>query len=354
MGKSESLRDREERVNSRQRFCAACRSEKIDRPPVWLMRQAGRYLPEYAQLRASHSFWEMVRTPSLAAEVTLQPIRRFGMDAAILFSDILIALAALGIKIKYEDGGPSISPRTRSVADLHALREVDPYQAFDYVGEAVERVRQELHPQTAVIGFAGAPFTLAAYLVAGGPSKDVYELKVLASREPRLYTDLAGRIAEVVAGLLRLQARAGVDALQIFDTWSLHLSPEDYAELALPYTARVIASLADLKVPIILYVRNAAGHLGAAAGSGCQVLSVDGSIRLTEARARLASNIALQGNFDPALLAAPAERIRARVREAIAALDGTGYIVNLGQGVMPETPLEGVAAFVNAVREEAT
>ena len=338
-------------MNSRERMLAACRSEPRDRSPVWLMRQAGRYLPEYQRLRARHGFWDMVRTPDLAVEASLQPIRRFGMDAAILFSDILVALDALGVEVRYEEGGPVISPRVRTAADLAALKPAVAAQAFDYIAEAMKCLCSAVHPQQAVIGFAGAPFTLAAYLVEGGPSRDVPQLKSLAYRDPQLYDAIASRMAETVVRLLRVQAEAGADVLQLFDTWAGLLSPEDYRAFALPYTRRVIENLSDLHVPVILYVRNAAGILEDAAASGCSVLSIDGSIGLSTARARLNPGIALQGNFDPALLFAPAERIRGGVRAGTASAGRPGYIVNLGQGVHRDTPVEGVEAFVSAVQE---
>ena len=311
------------------------------------MRQAGRYLPEYREVRARHTFWEMVRTPALAAEVTFQPIRRYGMDAAILFSDILVVPDAMGITVKYDDGPPKLSPLVRGVADLKLLKTVKADEAFAYVGEAMQLLCKELHPQTAVIGFAGAPFTLAAYMVEGGPSKDVHDLKVMALKEPGLYAEIAGRITDVVIDLLKLQVRAGADVVQVFDTWALHLSPDQYAELALPYTRRVVSEVSTLGVPVIAYARNAAGLLDEVARTGCQVISVDNTIRLTDARRRLDPKIGLQGNLDIALLSGPADVIKATVR----AMKGTPYIVNLGHGVVPETPTEGVAAFVDAVRE---
>jgi len=339
-------------MNGRERMLAACRGHEVDRPPVWLMRQAGRYLPEYRELRSRHGFWEMIRTPELAVEATLQPIRRFPVDAAILFCDILVVLDAMGIGVRYEEGGPVLSPQVRTAEGLAALKDVDRLSAFSYVSEAIDQLCRELHPRCAVIGFAGAPFTLAAYLIEGGPARDVSVLKALAYRDPKLYDSIASLIAGVVIELLRVQAKAGADIVQLFDTWAAHLSPDDYRTLALPYSRRVIAGLADLEVPVILYIRNAAGLLEEAAESGCHVLSVDGSLRLSDARRRLEGRISLQGNFDPALLQAPPDLIRRTVRAGVDAMRGTGYIVNLGQGLRPDTPLEGVEAFVRAVSEE--
>lgn len=338
-------------MNSRERFLAACQNETVDRPPVWLMRQAGRYLPEYRALREKHNFWDMVKTPELAVEATLQPIRRYDMDAGILFSDILVVLDAMGVDVRYEEGGPVLNPHVKSADEFKKLRSSVNTSAFEYMGKAVEGLCRELHPGHAVIGFAGAPFTLAAYLVEGGPSKQVTALKTLAYRQPGLYMDIANSIADIVAGLLKVQIEAGADVVQIFDTWAAHLSPDEYAELALPYTKKVVEQLAGLKVPVIVYIRNAAGLLEEAAKSGCDLISIDSTLRLKDARKRLDRRIGLQGNFDPALLTAPADIIRTRVGEAITDMRGTGYIVNLGQGLMPSSPVEGVAEFVKAVKE---
>ncbi len=338
-------------MNGRERMIAACRGEAVDRPPVWLMRQAGRHLPEYNKLRGAHSFWEMVRTPELAAEVTLQPIRRYGMDAAVVFSDILIVLEAMGAEVRFETGGPVIAEPVVSRAALERLLPVDAEASFDYLDKALRILCRELHPETAVIGFAGAPFTLAAYLVEGRSSKDVRNLKALAYNDPQLARDILTRLAGVVSDLLLLQVRAGADVVQLFDTWAGYLSPEDYETLSLPYNRMIVDNLREAGVPVILYLRNAAGHLEAAATSGCQVLSVDSSLRLAEARRRLPATVGLQGNLDPAELLGPPERIRQRVRSLIEDAAGGGYVVNLGQGVTPDVPIAGVEALVAAVRE---
>lgn len=339
-------------MNCRDRMLAACINEPVDRPPIWLMRQAGRYLPEYQALKAKHDFWELMRTPKLSVEVALQPVNLFGMDAAILFSDILVVLDAMGLEVEYLAGGPKVSPMVQTPADLAHLSTVSAEEKFDYIGEALERLCEEVQPERAVIGFAGAPLTLASYLIDGGSSRDLRKLKAMAYREPALYRDILSQITEVVTDLLVLQSRAGADVLQLFDTWSGYLSPRDYEELALPYVKQVIDGLAKLGKPTILYVRNAAGILEAAASSGCSVLSIDHSLRLSEARDRLSPPLALQGNLDPAELAAPPERIRSRVRKMTQDMKGRGYIVNLSQGLNPDTPVEGVQTFVQAVQEQ--
>jgi len=317
---------------------------------VWLMRQAGRYLPEYQKLREKASFWHMVRTPDLAVEATLQPIRRFGMDAAILFSDILPLLSAMGVEVRYTDGGPVIHPPVRARGDLARLRPVDAQLHLDYVGETVRLLAGKLHPDVALIGFAGAPLTLAAYLVEGRASRDLQQIKALAYNQPELAHELLSLLADAVYDLLRFQIDCGVDAVQVFDTWAGLLSPEDYGELALPYARRVVERARKLGKPVILYVRGAAAILEDAASSGCDVLSVDTSIRIQDARERLGPKVGLQGNMDPAELFSPPERIGERVRRLINATGGRGHILNLGQGVPPEAPVEGVSAFVRGVQ----
>lgn len=337
------------KLTSRERLVAACHSRPVDRPPVWLMRQAGRYLPEYRQIRSGHAFWEMVRTPQLAAEITLQPVRRFGMDAAILFSDILVVLEAMGAQVQFAQGGPQIKHLVQDSKDLSLLR--SRYSSdFAYMGEALERVCSVLHPHTAVIGFAGAPFTLAAYLICGGPAQGIDALTRLASQDFQLYDQIAGWIANIVTELLLLQIKAGADAVQLFDTWSLHLNSQEYRTLALPYSQRVLARIAETGVPAILYVRNSANLISLAAESGCLVVSIDSSISLQKAHESLPEHIALQGNYDPQLFHLPPEHIRQEVQRTIRNTHERGYIVNVGQGLPPHTPIEGVAAFIEAVQ----
>jgi len=339
-------------MSGRERMIAACRGDVVDRPPVWLMRQAGRHLPEYNELREQHGFWDMVRTPELAAAVTLQPVRRYGMDAAVVFSDILIVLEAMGAGVRFVNGrGPVIDEPVNNRAALERMRPVVAEQDFGFLAETLGILGRELHPDTALVGFAGAPFTLAAYLVEGQSSRDVRNLKALAYNDPQLARDIFDRLTRVVSDLLLLQVRAGVDVVQLFDTWAGYLSPEDYRELSLPWTRAIVERLRETGVPVILYLRNAAGHLEAAAESGCQVLSVDSSLRLADARRRLPASVGLQGNLDPAELLGPPERIRRRVRSLIDDAAGGGYVVNLGQGVTPDVPIAGVEALVSAVRE---
>jgi uroporphyrinogen decarboxylase len=338
-------------MDSLERLLAACDSKPVDRPPVWLMRQAGRYLPEYRELRKLHEFWEMMRDPELAAEVTMQPVRRFGVDAAILFSDILIVLDAMGVEVRYKKGGPVIHPLINDESGVTRLETVDADKQFAYLAETIDRLTDQLHPQAGLIGFTGAPFTLASYLIQKGPSKDLTALKKLATKRPEVYREILERICDVVVDLLRLQARAGADMLQIFDTWSGKLNLEEYQELAQPYSQRVIERLTDLKIPVTLYIRNAGELAKAAASTGCRVLSIDNTISIGEARAQLGNGLALQGNYDPARLKGDPAVIRQEVQAMIDSVHGSGLIVNLGQGLTPDTPVVGVEAFVTAVKE---
>ena len=335
---------------SKDRFMAACRGEKVDRPPVWLMRQAGRYLPEYREIKKDHSFWDIVRSPNLAFEVSMQPLNRFEVDAAIVFSDILIVLDSMGASVSYDDGGPSICPMVRHYGDCVRLSPVDATMAFDYVGDTVRALAHRLHPDKAVIGFAGAPFTLASYLVEQGPNRSLENILAMYTEQRSLYEEIIAQISDVIVDLLALQVEAGADVVQIFDTWAGKLDLDQYVDMALPAVKRVIERTRKLDVPVIMYSRNSKHLLEAAASSGCDVLSIDCSLSLEEARARLGPGLPLQGNMDPAILKKPADEIKRAVTEMIRAMEGTGYIVNLGQGLVPDIPVEGVEAFVDAVR----
>ncbi len=338
-------------LSSRERMLAACRGQDVDRPPVWLMRQAGRYLPEYLAVRAEHSFWEVVRNPELAVEVTLQPLRRYAVDASIVFCDILVIPEAMGAGVVYGKGGPTMTRSFGGEDDLARLADVDVAHTLDYVGGAVRLLAEHVHPERALIGFAGAPLTLASYLVEGGPSKDVRHLKALAYHDPDMARRLLTGLADKVADLLRLQVEAGADIVQVFDSWAGLLTPDDYEALALPAVQRVFARIADLDVPKILYLRGAASHLRAAASAGADVLSIDQTIRLDQARAILGPDVPLQGNMDAAELLGPHERIRAQVHAQAEQTGGRGWIANLGQGLVPDIPPEAVGAYVDAVVE---
>ncbi len=341
-------REKEFSMNSRERFLAACRCKEVDRPPVWLMRQAGRYLPEYRELRARHSFWQMMREPELAVKVTLQPLERYDMDAAILFSDILTVQDALGFSVEYESSGPRITPLVTGAGVLDGLGLGD--DAFGFVRQIVSRLAERLHPEKALIGFAGAPFTLAAYCVERGPQKSVKHLLELADEQPEVYERLLELLSEAVERLCRIQVEAGADAVQLFDTWAGKLDGRRYSELAAPWTKRLVERLKGTGVPVIVYLRNCGELVELAAACGPDVVSVDDSISLPEARRRIGTAMAIQGNFSPSLLFEDAGVIRKAVHEGIESAGSAGYIVNLGQGLTPDVPPEGVGAFVEAVK----
>ena len=339
-------------MRGRERFLAACRRERVDRPPVWIMRQAGRYLPEYLALRSDHPFTEVCSTPELALEVALQPLRRFPLDATIVFSDILVIPDALGQRVEYPDGGPQLRPPLGEIFDPDALEADDERGVLEPAYRAIGLLREAVGEDQAVLGFAGAPFSLATYMIHGGSSRNHEGLKGLMYRDPARVDALLERIADTVADPQLRQVEAGADAVQLFDTWAGVLSPDDYARFALPPTRRVLERLAGSGAVRILYVGGVAGLVEQAASAGADVLSVDWRIDLAEVARRTGDGLVLQGNLDPVELYGPAERIRSRVR---AIHDGlgrpTGHVFNLGHGILPTTPVDGAAAFVDAVRE---
>jgi len=333
-------------TNRKELFLRACRSEPVERVPVWMMRQAGRYLPDYRAVRQKHAFLEVCKTPELAVEVSLQPFRTVGVDAVIVFSDILIPAEAMGVEVELTDSGPVITHPIREVSQVEALRVFDPEQDTGFVAEAIRRLCRELGPEVPVLGFAGAPWTLACYMVEGQAKDGFATPKQMMYHEPRVLRALLEKIARATAGYLKAQIAAGVAAVQVFDTWAGELSRRDYQEFALPATQLLIAELSPGAVPVILYTK-ASDHLLRDVGqAGASVLSVDWRVDLAELRQRLGGRIALQGNVDPCVLLGPAEGIRRAVREAIEKTGGVGHILNLGHGILPSTPVENARAFV--------
>ncbi len=335
---------------SRQRFIAACKGENVDRPPVWIMRQAGRTLPEYRALRERHGFIETTKTPALAAEVTLQPVRRFPLDAAIIFSDILVVPEAMGLSVAYEPK-LSLSPKVETAADAESLKCEGAAAALGYVPDAMKIVRSELGGEKALIGFAGAPFTVASYMIEGGGSKSFPSTKRMMFREPQAFGALLAKIADVSAEYLAMQVEAGADAVQLFDSWAGELSRAEFDRFALPSVQAITARHAREHpgTPVIYYVNGVGNVLESAAKSGASVLGIDWRISLGEVRRRLGGGIALQGNLDPGVLFAEPDEIKRRTSAMLAETCGKGHIANLGHGVAPETPLEGIEAFVSAV-----
>ena len=335
-----------ESLNRKELFLRACRSQPVERVPVWMMRQAGRYLPEYREVRAKHTFLEVCKTPDLAAEVSLQPFRRLGVDAVIVFSDILIPAEAMGMKLELNDAGPQLPEPIRSAAQVDALRIFDPERETGFLLEAIRRLCRELGPEVPVLGFAAAPWTLACYMVEGRTREGFATVKAFAHAKPRVFRALLEKIARVTAQYLRAQIAAGAAAVQLFDTWCGELSAPDYAEFALPATQQLISELNAGDTPVILYTKGSNHLMDSVAKAGADVLSVDWRVELAALRAKLGPGVALQGNVDPALLLGPAEDIRHAVREVIGKTGGIGHILNLGHGILPSTPVDNARVFI--------
>jgi len=330
-------------------FLRACRGETTERTPLWMMRQAGRYLPEYREVRKTVSFLELCKTPKLAAEVTIQPIRRFGFDAAILFSDLLVPLEAMGLAVEFTDEGPRLPEPIRTPADLGRVARFDPEARTGFVLETITAVRRELDA-TPLIGFAGAPFTVATYAIEGKTSKTFSETKGFFYRHPDDARRLLALIAEATRDYLLAQIRAGAQAVQLFDSWVGVLSAEDFERYALPPTAALVAELRASGVPVIYFGNGAAAILDRVARVGADVYGVDWRLPIDEARARLGGAAAIQGNLDPAVLLGPIDEIERRAREVVRRGGKRGHVFNLGHGITPDVPLEAVTALVAAVR----
>ncbi|MHB8318899.1 MAG: uroporphyrinogen decarboxylase [Acidimicrobiales bacterium] len=333
-------------------FLLACRRERVPRTPVWFMRQAGRSLPEYRKRRGAGTLLEAIHDPELAAELTLQPVRRYGVDAAILFSDIVVPLDAIGFGVDVVQGhGPVVERPFRSSSDLSRLRELEPGVDVPYVIETVEAVVRELDGTSIpLIAFAGAPFTVASYLIEGGPSRTFGRVKALMHSDPRTWGELTSRLAELAGSFLRAQVESGARAIQLFDSWAGSLSPVEYERYALPATSQVIESVRDLDVPIVVFGVGTGELLALMASSGADVVGVDWRVPLDEARRRVGSNHAVQGNLDPSICLAPWSVVE---KEALLVLDQAGeepgHIFNLGHGVLPETDPGILHALVDLV-----
>jgi uroporphyrinogen decarboxylase len=338
-------------VNSRDRFLAACACRPLDRPPVWIMRQAGRYLPEYRDLKARHGFLTLVRTPELAAEVSLQPVRRFAFDAAILFSDILVISEALGLPYAFRDeGGIAIAGRLESRAGIEALApEGAVPERLDYVAQALALLKRELAGSRALLGFGGSPWTLATYMVEGGSSADFARVKGLFYEDRASFDLLLGKLSAALIAYFRMQIAAGADALQIFDSWGGAVAGGDYEAASLRWIRQIVEAMPP-DFPIIVFGKGTGPHLIDQAFTGARVLSIDASNELASVRRSLPENIAVQGNLDPVILnttPAIARREAIRILEAMRGCDG--HIFNLGHGILPQGRIECVEAMVEAV-----
>ncbi|AIF49234.1 uroporphyrinogen decarboxylase [Dyella japonica] len=338
------------------RFLRALRREPTDTTPVWVMRQAGRYLPEYRATRArAGSFMALAQSPELACEVTLQPLERFELDAAILFSDILTIPDAMGLGLSFAHGeGPQFAHPVRTKADIEKLAVPDMDGELRYVMDAVRLIRQELHGRVPLIGFSGSPWTLACYMVEGQGSRDFARLKAMCWSEPTLAHRLLDTLAQAVAAYLIAQAEAGAQALMVFDTWGGLLGPAPFREFSLRHMAQVVEALkahpASRELPVILFSKGAGRHLSAMADTGCAALGVDWTIDLADARQAVAGRVALQGNLDPAILLADPDVIRREVRRVLDSYgDHPGHVFNLGHGITPEVNPEHVKVLVDEV-----
>jgi len=333
------------------RFLDACRRKPVDAAPVWLMRQAGRYMAEYRALREKYSILELIKTPELAAEVTMQPINAFDLDAAIIFADILPPLETMGLPLSFEKGvGPIIHNPLRSPADIEALRLGDPRAGLAFTLNAIRLTRQELAGRVPLIGFSGAPFTLACYAIEGGSSRNFVLAKSLMYAQPQAWHQLMDKLSTLVGEYLFAQAQAGAQVLQLFDSWVGALSPADYREYVLPYSPRAIQRAKESGAPVIHFGVATSGMLPLIKEAGGDVIGVDWRIEIGRAARILGDDVAVQGNLDPLTLFAPLPVLKKRVTEIVAQMKNRpGFIFNLGHGILPDTPVENVAALVDFV-----
>jgi uroporphyrinogen decarboxylase len=339
-------------MSAESTFLRACRGKPVERVPVWFMRQAGRALPEYRKIRGEGSILDAIRTPDLATEITLQPVRRYGVDAAVLYSDIVVPVAAIGFGVDVAPGtGPVVEHPFRTRADLDRLRPLEPEADTPYVLETVRNLVASLGP-TPLIGFAGAPFTVASYLIEGGPSRTYAHTKALMHGDPELWQELMDRLATIAIASLRSQIEAGASAVQVFDSWAGALSPPDYERFVLPASRKVFAGVADLGAPRIHFGVGTGELLALMRDAGPEVVGVDWRVPLDEARRRIGPDHAVQGNLDPAVLGAPWPVVAEQVADVLRRNGGRpGHVFNLGHGVLPDTDPDVLTRVVELVHE---
>jgi len=339
-------------LTRKELFLRAARCEAVPRLPVWMMRQAGRYLPEYREIRARHSFLEVCKTPDLAVEVSMQPFRRLGVDAIIIFSDILIPAEAMGLPLELEDKGPNLPEPVRTEGDVRKLHIFDPEVETGFLMEALRRCVKQAGPEVPVLGFAASPWTLACYMVEGRTKEGFATVKSFLYGEPKVFRELLHKIAQATVLYLKAQIAAGVSAVQLFDTWCGELDLHDYTEFVLPAVREIIAGLGN-KVPVIYYTKASHHLLPAIVKADANVLSVDWRVPLAELRQLAGPRVALQGNLDPAVLFAPAAKIRQATLDIAAELSGHGHILNLGHGILQHTPVENAQLFIHTGQQAA-
>jgi uroporphyrinogen decarboxylase len=327
------------------------KGEQVERVPVWMMRQAGRYLPEYRVLREKYGFFERCQTPELACEITLQPVDIVGVDAAILFSDILVVPQAMGLEVQLiESKGPVLPDPIKNTNDLARIRVPYVHETLQYVFDAIQLIKKELNGRVPLIGFAGAPWTLLCYMVQGKGSKTFDEAKIFCYTQPETAHALLQMITDTTIAYLKAQVKAGVDVVQIFDSWGGLLSPDDFENISLKYIRQIVAALKD-EVPVIIFAKGAWHSLTSMAATGAQGLGIDWCITPAMARELAGPNVALQGNFDPAKLLAPIPVIQKEVQKMLDAFGGQRHIANLGHGILPNVPVDHARAFVDTVKE---
>jgi len=332
-------------------FLEACRGEEVAYTPVWIMRQAGRYLPQYQAVRSQIDFLTLCKTPELAAKVTLQPVEVLGVDAAILFSDILIPVEAMGMRLSFSDKqGPLLSEPIRNKSAVERLIVPDTEEDMPYTIETIKILRRELEQKVPLIGFSGAPFTLATYMIEGGTSKNFLHTKKMMFQHNGVFSYLMEKLTEMVISYLTAQIKAGAQAVQLFDTWAGVLTPIDYKNLILPYIKKITAELKKQEVPLIYFVNNCAGILKEVKKSGADVIGIDWRIDLGDAIKRLGKKTVVQGNLDPCALFLSQEELEERIKDVLWKGEAAkGHIFNLGHGILPDTPVENVIAMVEAV-----
>ena len=337
----------------RTRFIDACHHKPVDATPIWLMRQAGRYMPEYRKLRETYGILDLIKTPEMAVEVTMQPIHAFDLDAAIIFADILPLLEGMGLNLEFIKGtGPVIDNPIRQTADIEQLREPDPRESLAFTLEAIKLARQALVGKVPLIGFSGAPFTLACYAIEGGASRNFTRAKTLMYEQPRAWHQLMEKLTTLVGNYLFAQAEAGAQVLQVFDSWVGALSPVDYREFVMPYSAKAIRRAQESRCPVIHFGTNTSGILPLIKESGGDVIGVDWRIDISDARQILGQDVAIQGNLDPVQLFAPVPVLKDRAKMILDQMaDDPAFIFNLGHGILPTTPMEHVAELIHFVHD---
>jgi uroporphyrinogen decarboxylase len=344
--------DRPEAAEALPLLVRAARREPVERRPVWFMRQAGRSLPEYRQIRERYDLFQICQQPELCAEVTSQPVRRLGVDGAVLFADIMLPVAfGLGVELDLVEGvGPVVHEPIRNFTDIDRLRRRTPEESVPFVLETIRILRRELDPEVALIGFSGAPFTLAGYLIEGKPSRDFLTTKAMMYREPKLWDTLMSRLSELVLAYLLAQVAAGAQVVQLFDSWVGALAPDDYRRFVLPYSTAIFNGLKEGAAPAIHFATSAAGVLALLAEAGGDVIGIDWRIDLAQAWRLVGYDRGLQGNLDPAVLLGPWDEVeKAASRVVAAAGDRPGHIFNLGHGVLPATPVGHLQQLVEFV-----